>query len=266
MLSRLRLLAHLVRWAVLHSDYRTQFSMRSGRQSGWKAIFVSIILINHAVASDTVEPPAELPVVHIEGVVPGKSATIDQERVPSNVQVLERERFEETAPLSLNHLLNQQIGSVTVADAQNNPLQAELSYRGFAVSPLLGLPQGLAIYANGTRVNEAFGDTVNFDLMPEFAIERVQLIPGSKPVYGLNALGGALTIDMKDGFSFPSTELELYTGSFGRTQGTAQYGTNDGTRAYYVGGTHFSEDGWRQYHAGRQQSERQRCRARRTTA
>ncbi|MBW3566481.1 MAG: TonB-dependent receptor plug domain-containing protein [Proteobacteria bacterium] len=101
--------------------------------------------------------------------------------MPSNVQVLERDRLKEMQPLSLNQLLNQQLGGVTVSDAQNNPLQPEISYR-FRHFPLLGLPQGLAVYANGTQVNEAFGDTVNFDLIPEFAIERVQLVPGSKPM------------------------------------------------------------------------------------
>ncbi len=32
---------------------------------------------------------------------------------------------------------------------------------------MLGTPQGLAVYQNGVRINEVFGDTVNWDLIPE---------------------------------------------------------------------------------------------------
>jgi iron complex outermembrane recepter protein len=64
-----------------------------------------------------------------------------------------------------------------------------------------GTPQGIAIYQNGVRVNESWGDIVNWDFIPEKAIDKVSLFP-SNPVFGLNAIGGALSIQMKNGFTY----------------------------------------------------------------
>ncbi len=63
--------------------------------------------------------------------------------------------------------MKRNLGSVFVNDAQSNPLQPDVQYRGFVGSPLLGLPQGLAVYQDGVRINEPFGDTVNWALIPE---------------------------------------------------------------------------------------------------
>ncbi len=75
--------------------------------------------------------------------------------------------------------------------AAGNPFQPDISFRGFSASPLLGTPQGVSIFQDGVRVNEPFGDIVNWDLIPQSAIASIQLIPGSNPAFGLNTLGGA---------------------------------------------------------------------------
>jgi hypothetical protein len=61
------------------------------------------------------------------------------------------------------------VPSAQINDVTGNPFQPDMQYRGFTASPVLGTPQGLAGYQNGVRTNEAFGDTVNWDLIPEFA-------------------------------------------------------------------------------------------------
>src|SRR5262249_21172264 len=73
-----------------------------------------------------------------------------------------------------------------------------------AASPLQGTPQGLAVYMQGIRVNEAFGDTVNWDLIPKVAIGRSDVWTNN-PAFGLNALGGAISFQMKDGFAAPNS-------------------------------------------------------------
>ena len=112
--------------------------------------------------------------------------------------------------------MNRYLGSVHVNEAQNNPLQPDIYYRGFVASPLLGLPQGLSTYVNGVRFNEPFGDTVNWDLIPKGAIDTMALVPGSNPMYGLNTLGGAIALKTKTGFSAPGHQLEVYGGSWDR--------------------------------------------------
>ena len=106
--------------------------------------------------------------------------------------------------------MNRNLGSVTINDAQNNPLQSDLQYRGYTLSPLLGLPQGLAVYQNGVRINEPFGDSMNWDLVPEASIGGINLMAGSNPVFGLNTLGGALSITTKNGFTHTGNQFESY--------------------------------------------------------
>ena len=88
---------------------------------------------------------------------------------------------------------------------------------------------------NGIRVNEAFGDTVNWDLIPTNAINRIDIWTNN-PVFGLNALGGAVNIQMKNGFTYSGAEVEAQGGSYGRVGGSAQYGRQkDGVGVYLVG-------------------------------
>lgn len=94
--------------------------------------------------------------------------------------------------------LTRNFAGVTLQDAQNNPWQPNLVYRGFTASPLQGQSQGIAVYLDGARFNQPFGDTVQFDLLPQAAIRGVALLDKSA-VYGLNALGGALTQETRRG-------------------------------------------------------------------
>jgi iron complex outermembrane receptor protein len=147
----------------------------------------------------------------------------------------------------LAEYISRYLGSVHINEAQNNPLQPDVSYRGFVASPLLGLPQGLSTYVNGVRFNEPFGDTVNWDLIPEGAIDSMALYPGSNPVYGLNSLGGAIAIKTKTGFTAPKHQLEAYGGSWGRHSEELSSGWNNGTWGYFLDLHHFEEDGWRDF-------------------
>ncbi len=129
----------------------------------------------------------------------------------------------------------------------NDPFQPDLLYRGFeALAGALGTPQGLAVYQNGVRVNEAFGDTVNWDLIPDLAIDRVDIV-SSNPVYGLNALGGAVVVTMKNGFTHQGFQSEFAGGSFGQRSEEFEYGKQVGNIAAYLAGRMFDEDGWRQF-------------------
>jgi outer membrane receptor protein involved in Fe transport len=170
---------------------------------------------------------------------------LERGRVPGNIQAFPSREFDQTNPLNLADMLNRRAGNLVVNEAQNNPFQPDILYRGFTASPLLGLPQGIAFYQNGIRINEAFGDSVQFDLIPEFAIDGIELHPGTNPLFGLNALGGAVSLRTKTGFSFEGARSEVSGGSFGRVQATQEYGVVAGNAALYAGGTGFSEQGWR---------------------
>ena len=86
--------------------------------------------------------------------------------------------------------LARQTPGVTIGNVSGNDFQPDISYRGFDATPVTGTPIGLAVYQNGVRINEAFGDTVNWDLIPDNAIDKMAIVAGN-PIFGLNALGGA---------------------------------------------------------------------------
>jgi outer membrane receptor protein involved in Fe transport len=167
--------------------------------------------------------------------------------VPAKVQRALAEDLERTQALDLTDFLNRQFSGVSINHAQNNPLQPDFNFRGFTASPLLGLPQGLSVYQNGVRINEPFGDTINWDLIPVSSIHSVQMLAGAQPVFGLNTLGGALSVQMKNGFIFEGSQAEAYGGSFGRVGALAEVGGNDGRWGFYGAVDYFEEDGWRDH-------------------
>lgn len=173
-------------------------------------------------------------------------APIDIDKVPGNVQLLSAADLARDGAASLTGAMNSRISSININDAADDPFQPDILYRGFEASPVLGTPQGLAVYQNGVRINEAFGDTVNWDLFPDVAINRVELV-SSSPVYGLNALGGAISLSMKNGFDYQGTDLELSGGSYGLRSAAAQFGADSGPFGFYVAGRALDSTGWRQF-------------------
>ena len=183
--------------------------------------------------------------VDVVGVTPLPGVGVDRDRLAAAITVVDGGDLAARGAASMADALNERLGAVTLEGMTTNLFQPTLRFRGFTASPLLGLPQGIAVYQNGVRINEPFGDTVQFDLMPQFALDRVQLSAGSDPTYGLNALGGALALDLKNGFDNSGFAGEFSGGSFGRLTATAEYGAGSGPWAFYAGATHFTEEGWR---------------------
>lgn len=189
----------------------------------------------------------ELETVEVIGVTPLPGSNLPAEKIPANVQTVNSEQLSNAKTTSLSEYMNRYLGSVSVNEAQNNPLQPDIYYRGFVASHLLGLPQGLSTYVNGVRFNEPFGDSVNWDLIPQGAIDTMALHPGSNPVYGLNTLGGAIAVRTKTGFSAPKHQFEAYGGSWDRHSEELTSGWNNGEFGYFIDLHHFDEKGWRAF-------------------
>lgn len=183
--------------------------------------------------------------IDVVGVTPAPGGGVSRDRIPTGISVITASELEDRFVPSLADALHERLGAVTLDSATTNLFQPTLRLRGFTASPLLGLPQGVAIYQNGVRVNEPFGDTVQFDLIPHFALAEVQVSAGAEPTFGLNALGGAVSLRLKNGFDHDEFRGEFLTGSFDRFSGTSEWGTHSETWALYLGATHFNEAGWR---------------------
>jgi iron complex outermembrane recepter protein len=179
---------------------------------------------------------------------PADLTSIDRDKVPSNTVVLTPNDFNHEYTPDFLDALNRGLPGVSLSDQTGNPFQKDLDYRGYTASPVQGTPQGIAVYQNGVRVNESWGDIVNWDFIPEKAIDKVSLLP-SNPVFGLNAIGGALSIQMKNGFTYQGTELEALIGSYGRIQSSVQAGKQDGNLSAYAFFESAYDQGWRDFGA-----------------
>jgi outer membrane receptor protein involved in Fe transport len=196
-------------------------------------------------------PPAnpatvqELQQVIVIGNAPLPGFGLPLNQIPADVQTATSADMQRQQTTDIADYLNANFSGVNVSESADNPFQLDINYHGFTASPLLGTPEGLSVYVDGVRVNESFGDTVNWDLIPESAISTVSLISGSNPVFGLNTLGGALSVQTKSGHDNPGTELEAYGGSFGRHSFQGETGGEFGAFDYFVTGNYFDETGWR---------------------
>jgi outer membrane receptor protein involved in Fe transport len=202
-------------------------------------------LARGAACAENPAEQLETPAVEVIGVTPLPGFGVPAAQVPANVQAVTGAEIMRQHPLNLPEFMSQRLSGVNVNENQGNPFQPDLTYRGFSASPLLGTPQGISVYQDGVRINEPFGDTVNWDSIPTAAISTINLIPGSNPLFGLNTLGGALSIRTKSGAQYPGTAATLYGGSFGRRSVDVQHGGRNGEFDYFASASAFREDGWR---------------------
>ena len=186
-----------------------------------------------------------LDLINVVAPTPVAGTEISANKLPYYVQSADDSAMDRSQTLDVTEFMNKTLAGVTLNAAANNPLQPDLQFRGFTATPLLGGSEGISVYLDGVRVNEVFGDTVNWDLIPEAAIERMSLMAGSNPIFGLNTLGGAISLQSKTGFGDPGTRAEVEGGSFGRLNGTIETAGNSGSWGWYLMGSYFDEDGWR---------------------
>ena len=206
----------------------------------WPALFLAA-LPAAANADDS-----DIETVVVVGNAPLPGSGIDADKVAGEVQTLSITDLSNGRHTdALANSVAQELSSVSLNDEQGSQYQPDFVYRGFEASPISGIAQGIAVYQNGVRMNESFGDNVNWDLIPQFAVRSLTL-QSNDPVFGLNALGGAVSLDMKSGLNFDGHAAQVSGGSFGNVTGDAEYGTRlgDGFALYLgVGSTH--DDGFR---------------------
>ncbi|HEX3431089.1 MAG TPA: TonB-dependent receptor [Rhizomicrobium sp.] len=193
--------------------------------------------------AQTAEPET---VIVIGAPLPGSK--IDPDKIAGDVEVLSMpaltgNRGGDVIP----NAVATQLSNVSINDEQGSQFQPDFVYRGFEASPLSGIAGGVAVYQDGVRLNESFGDNVNWDLVPEFAVQTFTL-ESNDPAFGLNAIGGAVSLTMKSGLDYHGGEAELSGGSFGNVSGNAEYGVQFGNFGIYLGLGGLHDDGYR-YHS-----------------
>lgn len=213
-------------------------------------IVAAALAVPGPIAAQTAPPVPAPPTFNVQvdviATTPLEGVGLTLEQIPAPVQVTTAAEIAASGALDMSDFLNRRIAGVHVNEIQGNPFQADVNYRGYTASPLLGTPQGLSVFMDGVRINQPFGDVVSWDLIPRLAILSSALMPGSNPLFGLNTLGGALALHTKDGRSQSGTTVETTYGSHARRAVEFEHG---GARtpglSWYVAGHLFGDDGWR---------------------
>ena len=185
------------------------------------------------------------PDVNVISVSPVQGSGINIERVPSNVQSFGVDSLSKKKNFSVVETLNREASGISISNLNSSPMQNDINFRGYVSGPLLGTAQAMAIYQNGMRVNESFGEVVQWDLVPDFAINNMQVFSGGDPIFGQNAIGGAISLQMKNGFENEGAKTTFSGGSYGRTNEILEYGKNFGDYAVYLGANFNVDRGWR---------------------
>lgn len=203
---------------------------------------------SQAPPSGQTTPPSFEEEVEVVGVTPLPGMTATAEQLPAPIQTATSQDLDASGALNLADFLNRRATAVHINDIQGNPFQVDVSYRGYTASPLLGTPQGLSVFMDGVRMNQPFGEVVSWDLIPRMAIASSTIMPGSNPLFGLNTLGGSLVLQTKDGLSHKGTSVQALYGQFARRAVEIEHGgaRQDGSLHWYVAGSLFGEDGWRE--------------------
>jgi len=210
-----------------------------------RALLFLAIIFTPVSFAETTQKDVRLDDINVVASTPLHGVGLDKGKLPYSVQTANADDIKQTQSLDVSEFMSKHLSSVHINQAQNNPLQPDVQYRGFTASPLLGNSQGLSVYMNGVRVNEPFGDAVNWDVIPQSSIAGINLMAGSNPLFGLNTLGGALSIKTKNGFTHPGHSIQASGGSFNRRATEFETGGNNKQFSYFVTGNWFKEDGWR---------------------
>ena len=174
--------------------------------------------------------------------LPGAPLPLDH--VPGSVQVISGDALRRSGAPTLQDALTRLPG-VTLNDEQGNSVQTDVSLRGFQVTSVTGVPQGISVFVDGVRVNEPTAEEVNFDLIPLDDIERIEVIRGPTALFGRNALGGSINIVTRRGEEVREIEPEAEGGSFGRQKYRLRLSGPLAPFDYYLSATYFDETGWR---------------------
>ena len=196
----------------------------------------------------------KLGTVEVIGISPLPGILIEKNKHPSSSQSINQNEIKKNLAKTLADIMNENLSGVTVKDVQNGSFQKNLDYRGFTASPLLGESQGITVYLDGVRINESFGDTVQWELIPEYAIKKVDLM-SSNPAFGLNALGGSIALTTKKGLDYKNEELYLNNtvkvGSYAYHSETFEFGTGTEDTGLYTSLEKASDGGWRDHSKGK---------------
>ena len=225
--------------------------IRTASAAGVALAILSVGDLAHAQQGAAVELPEV--VVSATPIPTSSAGGIDINKVPGDLTIVSAKDFVQQYSPSVTTALTSHVPAAVSLSVDGSDLSPDLFYRGFDASRISGTSAGLAIYQNGVRINESFGDSVNLDLIPPIALASADVYTNN-PIFGLNALGGAINFTTKTGFNFHGGAVTILGGSYGRANGFGEFGKQSGNFSVYFAGDLYRDGGYRPF--GAQNAER----------
>lgn len=194
------------------------------------------------------QPISRLPEVRV--TAPAPTDVLPGGATPNRVDLVTSDDVTATRPAVLPDVLGRLPG-VTLQNEQGNPFQPNLTLRGFTVSSVTGVAQGLSVFLDGVRLNEPTAEEVNFDLIPLDDVERIEIIRGPSVLFGRNTLGGAINLVTRRGADVREIVPEIALGSFGHREYRLRLGGMARPVDYTLSLSESTEDGYRDATPGR---------------
>lgn len=227
---------------------------------GFRAILVSVVTITGSAIplngqQDTTAAPTDTTVIPLEElrveISRLRTGGVPLARTPLSAQVVRQAELRQVGHTTVADALGR-LSGVTLVDQAGSPFQPDVRLRGFAVSPIVGVPQSVSVFVDGVRVNEADASQVHFNLIPMEEVERVEVIRGPLGPFGKNTLAGALNVVTRRGDGRPSAALELNGGYYEELEARGRADGRLGGLDFYGAGKYYRSDGWRQKNAAEQ--------------
>ncbi|WP_237394834.1 TonB-dependent receptor [Methylacidimicrobium sp. AP8] len=196
--------------------------------------------------SDLEKAISQLPEVEVVAVTPLPGMGQPLQNLPGDYQIQQGKTWLQQEEFSLPEFLERNMASVNEVNINGNPFLPNINYRGFAASPVPGTPVGISVFLDGVRMNEPFTNNVLWDYIPQLAVQSMEVVPGSNPIYGQNTLGGALVLQTKSGRTNPGSMIQDYAGDWGTNDLEFQHGGYKGHWDWFLSGNWMSMEGWRQ--------------------
>jgi iron complex outermembrane receptor protein len=110
-----------------------------------------IVISPDVLAQQETQDTPALDEIIVVGVTPVPGFKIDKDKIPGNIQTLRSSDLTRNGAANVLGALDQQVGGVNFNDTAADPFQPDVLFRGFEASPVLGTPQGIAVYQNARR-------------------------------------------------------------------------------------------------------------------
>ena len=175
---------------------------------------------------------------------------LDDKNVPisdvaAHVTIIDRKQIEASGARNLQDLLTEHTGVVLI-DQVGNDVQKSLDLRGFSGG------KGVAVFVDGTRINDSRNNLASLETVPLDAVERVEVTRGpSAALAGGGSEAGVIRVITRRGTQ-PSASVSASGGTFNTARLDATYGRNFGHYDVFVSGAYDTTDGFRPNSGGDQ--------------